>query len=516
VAATSPSVVAEDAPGVEGRVLGADLSVRGLLRRTSGLSSVSIVTAVLAVPTTLLAARWVGPARYGGAQYVLLFYFYAALLRTGVFEGGVREFIHESSVGDPAKGERARSVGFSWETLASAIPGLLMVPLGLLFGDPLRQIGFVLAPVAVLAASISAFFGGMFIAEQRLGVVGRTWLIRAIVLSTAVVAGVRLFGPVAIFVGPVVADATAVALFALARPRLRLGWVLDRRDGRRLLAAGFPLGLSAIVYWLYRMVGTTTVALSQTTRTLGVYAFALVPITVLTRSIAMAEGVLTPALWTAMASDVEEVRAWVGQAARITVSLAVVAGLATNLAQAAFGPVIAMVVPSFAQAVPLFEVLSLSAFPLAIAAVPALVLNSTSVNRQRTQLAILAGGLMMNIVANACVVLFGGGPIAVAWNDAWVQTVLLIVLFEAAAPHLDPGRSRFAVYAAIASLALWVLGVESVLHFALKGGGSSAVRLVERCGFVIAAWALILGVGVGCSQWRGRRRAHRLKRPTNL
>lgn len=488
-----------DAPrlGDAGEAPASGLSIRGLIRRTSGLSAVSLVTATLGVPTTLLAARWVGPTGYGAVQFVILAYFYAALLRTGAFDGGLREFIHETGLGNQDRARYARSVGFSWETVASTLPAVLMVPLGLLLGDTLRRLGFFMAPVAVLAASLNTMYGGMFIAEQRLGVVRRVWLVRAFALSTSVLAGITIFGPAAVFVGPVVADVVAVGLFVAARPRLHLRWVLDRSEGLRLLAAGFPFGIGAIVYWMYRMVGSSIVAFTQPTRTFGIYAFALAPVTILTRTIAMADAVLTPALWTEMAKGAGD-RAWVKQSERITITLAFVAAAATNVAQAAFGPLVQLVAPSYSSAIKVFDVLSLSVYPLAIGAVVSLVVNSMLVNRQRTGLLIVLGGLIVNVVANVVTLAAGGGVVAVAWNDVWVQYLVLGALYEAAAPYLEPGRRRFALYAKLLLVASGMAAVDVLLNTLARSrpGSTSDVMaiLMVRLAVVAAVWGVTAGV----------------------
>jgi O-antigen/teichoic acid export membrane protein len=293
-----------------------------------------------------------------------------------------------------------------------------------------------------------------------------------------------------------VAELTAVVLFASARPRLELAWVFDPVEGRRLVAAGLPLGLGSIVYWVYRMVGTTSVALATTARTLGLYAFAVGPITILTRTLAMADGVLTPVLWEEMASDSEQ-RTWVPHATRITIALAVAAAVVTNLSQAGFGPVVGIVVPSFRESVPIFGVLALSVWPLSICTVPSLILNSAAVERQRTALVIAVGGLGVNVVANAAVLLLGAGVMAVAWNDVWIQLVGAFFLFEASARNFEPGRRRFFLYGALAGIGAVALGIYLVLRHWMNDAGSKAmlvVRLVERIGLVSGIWgALVLG-----------------------
>src|SRR4051794_33500888 len=95
---------------VEPSLTGAGLSLRSVVRRASGLSAASVVGAAISAPTMFLAGRWLGPVDFGRAQFVLLVYFYASLLRSGVFEGGIRTFIDRQAHGDDAGAVQAEQV----------------------------------------------------------------------------------------------------------------------------------------------------------------------------------------------------------------------------------------------------------------------------------------------------------------------------------------------------------------------------------------------------------------------
>ncbi len=69
-------------------------------------------------------AHWLGPARYGDAQFVLLLYLYATLIRSGVFEGSVRSVIDHLARGEEKEAREAQNVGVSYELVVSALPGV--------------------------------------------------------------------------------------------------------------------------------------------------------------------------------------------------------------------------------------------------------------------------------------------------------------------------------------------------------------------------------------------------------
>ncbi len=470
---------------------GGALSLTGIVRRSFGLSTVSVVGSVVAVPTSFLVARWLGPAAFGKAQFVLLFYFYATLLRTGTFEGGVRTYIDMVANGRTTEARRARDAAVSFETLAAVVPGLALVALAFVVHDPTRRLGFYLSPVAVVLASVSSYLGGLYQADSEFSVVARANLLRALVVPLLLLCGVPLVGASAVFIAPIIADAGVVALLARARPRLGLHVLFDRRIIRRLFGIGFPIGAAGVLYWGYRIAGSTSIAIWGSSASLGVYVFAAAPVGAMAAAVAALHAVLTPAVWTEMAPADSYI--WVEDARRITVFLALLAGAITNLGQAGFGPVVRALLPHFDASVPLFEVLAFDVFLLSIAALPSIVLDSARVNQQRRNLLIWVLALTVNAVANGLVLLAGWGSIAVAANDVWIQATVVVALFWLARPHLGDRDGWRKPLRAVAVLGALTVLVAALLH-ALEGGraiGSTVSFLGLRLSLVCGIWALV-------------------------
>jgi O-antigen/teichoic acid export membrane protein len=475
-------------PGTED----APFSARALLRRAGGLSGASILASLLALPTTLLAARWLGATDFGRAQFVVLLYSYAGLLRTGAFEGGVRSFVHHRRTGDLDRALKDQNVGFSVDVAASLLPGLALAGAALFADDGLRVLGLALAPLAAVTTTAAAYLAGMHTAREHFGLVARVNVLRAVLLPVLVLGGVVTIGAPAVFVGPILADGASLAVYLVTRSSLSLRWDFDRATAGGLVRTGFPLGALAVVYWAYRLLGSSSVALAESAGLLGIYTFAAAPVTVLTRAISGLQTVIMPGLWGSMAG---EGRRWVADGVRLTGLIAVVAGLATNLAQAGFPPLVHLVAGRFATAVPIFEVLALNIILLSVATVPSLVLDSQRVNRQRRHLAIWTGALALNALANIVVLAAGRSVLAVAWNDVWVQLVVVLVIFEAAAPYQRPEWRRRAAYGPVAG-ALALTGALGLgLHLWGAGGGTNAeilTRLAVRVLVVALVWGVVV------------------------
>ncbi len=482
------------------------LSLRRLLRSSSGMSVAAVLSPALALPAGLLAARWLGPDAYGRGQAVLLIYMFATLLRSGVFEGGIRAFIHLSNSGDEHGARRAQNVAFTLEAALSLIPGLALACGAFFVDDRVRRVGLLLAPLAVLAASVSSYVSGLYAARERFGVVTRGSITRAVLAPAVLVLAVPWLGPSAIVVSPIVADTIVIAVLLRGRRDLGLALQFDAAVARPLLRVGFPLGLSAVVYWAYRMLGSSAVAIAEPAAQYGVYAFAVVPAAVIARAVASLHAVLTPAVWGEMA-DARRAGAWGISGGRATVLLALLAGLATNIGQAGFGPVVHVIAPTFVDAIPVFDLLSLNVLLMSIAAVPSLVLDSASVNRQVQNLGLWIGALVVNAVANALVLTSGHGLLAVAFNDIWVQGVVISVLYGMARRHLPkdwPERAVLGQVAACAALCLGVAALVRILFPSPNDLPSVIVSLIVRVAVAAGAWAVLALVIRRCrSTWSG-------------
>lgn len=472
--------------------------LRVLARRASGLSFAALLSSALSLPATWLAAHWLGPEDFGRAQYVLLFYSYAALIRSGAFEGGMRAFMHLRGRGELDEAVRSQNVGLSFELVVSFVPGLVLAVSAMWATDPVQRLGLFVAPLAVMVSSGASFLANMYTARERFYMVSRVTVVRTVVYVVALLLGVRLFGATGAVLSPVLADGLAVLVYAARARGLSVRLSFERARGVALTRAGFPLGAGAIVYWAYRLVGSTSVAVARPSTVLGAYVFAAAPTAVLLRALTSVQAVLTPPLWAAMARD--DATRWVDEAARIAVGGAIVAAVATNLAQAGFAPVVNAYLPEYQGAIELFNLLVLNILLLSLALVATLVLDSAAVNRQKLVLGVFVGAFVVNLVANVAVLAGGLSVQAVAVNDLWVQALVVVAIHWAAARHLPGRRWREArCWLVAVTVVTMLVGVGlDVAPQAGAGVGSVGLLLAGRSGAVVVVWVV---VAYGLRKW---------------
>ncbi len=152
--------------------------------------------------------------------------------------------------------------------------------------------------------------------------------------------------------------------------------------------------------------------------------------------------------------------------------------------------------PNFAPSIRLFDILALTILLLPIATVPSLVLDSKRVNRQRRHLTIWIIALLVNIVANVVVLRAGWGSQAIAINDAWVQFLVVVTIFETAARHIWEGdaRRRGALYVKMALVLAVAVAVTVTLDMGVSGlhpGRLDGAAILLRCGGTVVVWAIV-------------------------
>jgi O-antigen/teichoic acid export membrane protein len=276
---------------------------------------------------------------------------------------------------------------------------------------------------------------------------------------------------------------------------LQLRPSFDSRSARPFLRVGFPLGLLAEVYWAYRLVGSSSIAIASSSFTLGLYTFAAAPIAVATSAIGGIQAVLLPTIWRELSRGASG-PIWARHAERITIAMALIAAGVAGLGQAGFAPLVMAFIPTFAGSIRLFDILALTIVLLPIATVPSLVLDSKRVNRQKRHLSIWIVALLVNIVANVGVLRAGWGPQAIAINDVWVQFLVAVVIFETAAPYIwDTGvRQRGSLYAKMALVLVVAVAVTVVLDMGVSGlhpRHLDVAAILLRCGGTAVVWGVV-------------------------
>jgi len=469
------------------------MSPLAILRQSSKLTLATIAGMLLTIPANLWVANQLGPEMLGKVNFVVLFLMYATLIRPGFFEGGSRELIHALGLEHPAEALKAQNTGFTLDLLFALIPAAALGVAAMLTRDPILRIGFAIAPVACLAMAVARMLTGFQAARQRFGFTAALSFGRASSKTLLLCVFVALFGGLGVFLAPAIAE-VSIVIAVLAGPAIGLRLSVDRKEAGRLFRIGLPLSLGAFIYWAYRMIGSTTVALGLPAEALGLYQFANQTILLAIVALSDFSAVLLPVFWTEAARK-SSLRELSKETTRISIFVMFAACAIANLAQAGFAPIVDLYLPKFVRSAPVFGILAFDIVVLTMTFLPSLALDSALVNRQRAHWTVWGIALAVNAAANATAIYFGRWLSAIAWNDVWIQILVVIVLFGLAQEYLfQDRREARALYAKLAALAFVCFATWLILPALTVA--DPLVSLVLRSTFVLAIWTAVASLAI--------------------
>lgn len=478
------------------------LSPLAILKHSSKLSISKLVGIPVAFVISILVAHRLGPAGLGLVGYIGLWQLYGALIRPGLVSAASREMpplIGKAKLGDAV---HIQNVAISAESIYLVIPTTAFLVAALLRPD-LRLL-MLAGAVAFLATQVQFFVGSVAWAYQRFGLIARATVVATVAgaLFTLV-----LIGPIGLYaavLAPGVA-ALAGAIYTIRwGPPIHFNPQFDRKEMARLFRIGLPLALATIFYWGFRTVDRTAVAAWLSLQDLGYFTFVMQYINLGILLVADFGNVVQPKLWASLGSATANDLGAAIRRLSLTVLIATCAF--TGLAQALFGVFVAVAVPKFVAAVPLFELLALLLAVGTAGIIPGILLNSAAVNRQRLVTILYGFGMVLNAVAVAAAVRLGMGLAGVAVASVLGQLVVSAALLQRAAPHFIRTRSARAHYYAEATVVLCVtLAISAAFRLPeLTFSPSVSVYSVglRRTAIVTAVW---LSVSILAVSMRKRR-----------
>ncbi len=174
---------------------------------------------------------------------------YASFLRLGIFEGGERELIDRLGQGRTAEANRVQRIAFTGDLLWSLLPAAGLLAMSAAFDDPIRRIGFVLAPLMFIGTTLYRRLMQLYLARQRFDVVAPVNAIRALGQPLLMIGLLFVIGPLSLLVAPLLIEWLLVGVYLRWAPRLDLrrslrpgravapdqGWSAAGPDGPGLL-----------------------------------------------------------------------------------------------------------------------------------------------------------------------------------------------------------------------------------------------------------------------------------------
>lgn len=476
------------------------IGVKQVLRSSSRISAVNILGGAVAFFTNVVIARRVGPEVLGAVGLVNLWLLYAGLLRPGLVSAAFREMLHRQGSGEREKSLAVQNVALTWEGALLAPTAAVLVAGGALYDDPLLRVGMALGAVAFVARSLVRFQETLQWVGHRFELIAQAGLISRLATPLLSVAGAYLWGGYGLLAAPILPAAATWYFYCLRAPEsgYRASW--DRDLARGLFRVGFPLTLMTLLYWGFRTSDRSMVAAWLPLQALGYFAFAMNFIDMGIQLSSDFYNVLQARLLSEL-GRVGRIRPMAPMLTRLAVLTVAATCAGANVAQAGFHPLVAHFLPTFLPSVVPFEVLVFNLACLSAPMLPATLLTSAVLERQRACVAVQLAGLGLNVALGAALTGRGLGLVGIALSSVaaqlFVGAAYYGLLHRALFEDARPGEAR-RFYAWLAALCAACAGVYAGLGRteALAGVGSGAWLgpTLLRAGAVGAVWAGLLAL----------------------
>ncbi|OGO58324.1 MAG: hypothetical protein A2025_02090 [Chloroflexi bacterium RBG_19FT_COMBO_47_15] len=404
------------------------ISIINIARNSLKFSSVNFLAALISMPVTIYAATILVPEEYGIYGLLGLWLMYAGLIGPGFAAAGQREMPVLLGKGKEREALEIQNISLSAEILYTIIPFVVIIGASFFYSSTVLKLGLIIIAASYVAIRLASFWSGTNFIRERFNVVAKGNLIVAILTPLAILTGVNWLGVYALLVAPLIANAV-VWVYYLKKGAINYHFRFDRSETVKLVKVGIVLQALGFLFWAFRLADRTIIAAMLPLEQLGVYVFAMQFIMVMLQIPTDFGNVLTPILWRE-AGKADSIFEGFKDLSRIAIYLALGTAVLIPIGQLGFYLAVSLITTNYIGSIPIFYVLSYNLYLASMGIVPALILNSSIVNRQKISLYCYSIGLALNIIFGILVVKLGYGVVGVAWVTICTQGLATFILYR--------------------------------------------------------------------------------------
>ena len=469
------------------------VSIINIAKNSLKFSSVKAVSALLGLPVTIYAATILVPEEYGAYGLLALWLMYATLIGPGIASAGSREMPILLGRDQEKEALRIQNISVSSELIYTIIPTIVILGASFFYPEPVLRIGLIIVAMSYMASRLTHLWSHMNFIRERFNTVAQGNLIIAIVSPVVILLGVNWLKVYALLLGPMVAHAI-VMVYYFKKGAIDFHFTFDKREIFRLAKVGVILQGLGLIFWAFRMADRTIIASTLSLEQLGLYTFAIGFLMYALTLFTDFGNVLKPILWRE-AGRADSISKGFKDTRRIAVYFALGTGLVIPVAQLGYCLIVTLITTKYIDSIPIFYVLSYNLYLASIGIIPALILNSSLVNKQKLSLYFFAVGLALNIGLDLLVIKLGYGVVGVAWVTICTQGLVTFILYYFIKGYIFKVATEFIKFIIVIIVPFLVSIPFYFLHLYLH---SAVTNMWSFTGISLAAqlviWSLIIGI----------------------
>ncbi|MFC1674284.1 oligosaccharide flippase family protein [Candidatus Omnitrophota bacterium] len=465
-----------------------------IFRHSYKLSLANIIGYILQIPVFLYVASRLGPENYGLVAFVMLWAFYGRLIRPGMLSAAAREMPHNIGKGEAGSAIYIQNICITYEFIYYLFASSIIIVASFFFKNPVVRIGLILVAISLLLDIIDSSYANAQWSFQRFNIITRINLFKALITPLFTFLLVFLLYTYGLLVLPVAISLFSIFYYLIFAPKLNFAITFNFKKLLPLLKVGIALQLFTFLFWTFRGIDKTFVAMWFSAKQLGLYAFAMSFIHNIYKLISDFGNVLQPIVLSELGrlGDALHVQKEFNQ---LIIVLTMAGCIITNLAQAGFGAMVYWFVPKFIPSIKIFEILSFNIIFTAILIVPSILLLSSLINKQKLCNIIYGIVLVMITLLAYLIVKMGVGVIGIACLFVGTQVIITISMSVVSRKYLFKNNNE---------LFSFCLGMLAILFFAVINysvfllnlfryqQGSILIPFAGRIFFTLVYWGIII------------------------
>ncbi|MFC1991149.1 oligosaccharide flippase family protein [Chloroflexota bacterium] len=469
------------------------ISIIDVARNSLKFSTVQAIFILISLPVSIYVATILVPEEYGVYGLLGLWTMYATLINPGLLTAGYREVPVLLGKGEEKEALRIQNIIITSDMLYSILPCIVILGASLFFSEPIFRFGLILIAVGYGIKRFVGYWDAVNFMRQNFNIAAKGRLLAAITPPLIIVASTYWLKVYALLIAPIFA-AIVLGIYYWRKGPINFHFTLDWKETVRLLKIGIVLSVGTIVFWSFRLADRTIISSTLPLEQLGLYTFAIGFIMTILGVLTNFTNVLQPILYRELgkASSILE---GFKDTKRIAVYLALGSAVLIPAAQLGFYLVVSLIATKYIGSVPIFYTLSYYLYLASIAPVPAIVLASSLVNKQKYSLIVYSIGLALNIIFNLLVVKLSFGVVGVAWVTVFTQGLATLTIYYLAKNHMVRNKWDYFRF----QIAMWAPFLFTIPFYFLHNYLNQAVPNVWTfTGISLVAqvilWAMLIGL----------------------
>lgn len=251
-----------------------------LLHLTVWMSVARILGKAVAIPASILVAKWLGPALLGAYSLIELIGKYASYANLGIVFCLNRELPMAYGKADLLEAKHVQNTIFTIHFFASGVAVLGIWALyfcGLTFGGVLDAVIVLLVSLIFVFDAINTFLDKFAKAQKRFMLIARIDMFTGIAKSCLSIPAVLLFGLKGLLLAVLLTSMTATVCYVYALAWPRFGFYLNLRMAGELIGSGLLMFLNKMADSIFWSVDLLVLGALAGNAEVGIFRMAITP-----------------------------------------------------------------------------------------------------------------------------------------------------------------------------------------------------------------------------------------------